>query len=216
MAFRLADGREITVARGWRGAPDEQAFLREVFVGACGYFTTVLAPGADAFHYDHFHLDLARHDPRGERRICQPDINFTPRLGEDAPQQPELEPLPAPVRPPRRPDVEIEEDEDPPEVSAAPGRRSVAALAEGVQAGAFTPGRWARDGTASAERQPTATYRPAQPAHASAAEARRWALDAAPLPPDRVPGLPAGPRPRAPRPDPLLLQPQLLTGRGIY
>jgi hypothetical protein len=50
MAFRLADGREIAVRGGWRGAQDEQEFLREVFVGACNYFTTVLGPGADAFH----------------------------------------------------------------------------------------------------------------------------------------------------------------------
>jgi len=80
MAFVLADGREITVERGWRGNAAEQEFLREVFVGACRYFTTVLGPGADPFHYDHFHLDLARHDPRGERRICKPILKFAPRL----------------------------------------------------------------------------------------------------------------------------------------
>ena len=55
MAFRFADGREVAVVKGWRGAPEEQEFLREVFAGACNYFTTVLGPGADSFHYDHFH-----------------------------------------------------------------------------------------------------------------------------------------------------------------
>jgi len=80
MAFRFADGREVAVVKGWRGAPEEQEFLREVFTGACNYFTTVLGPGADAFHYDHFHLDLARHDPRGERHVCKPVLKFTPRL----------------------------------------------------------------------------------------------------------------------------------------
>ena len=84
MAFRFADGREVSVVRGWRGAPEEQEFLREVFVGACGYFNTVLGPGADVFHHDHFHLDLARHDPRGQRHICKPILKFTPRLGDDA------------------------------------------------------------------------------------------------------------------------------------
>jgi hypothetical protein len=84
MAFRLADGREVTVVKGWGGAPEEQAFLREVFVGACNHFTTVLGPGSDAFHYDHFHLDLARHDPRGQRRVCKPLIKFEPRLGAQA------------------------------------------------------------------------------------------------------------------------------------
>ncbi|WP_240539830.1 extensin-like domain-containing protein [Salinarimonas soli] len=81
-AFVFADGREITVVKGWRGQPEEQEFLREVFVGACRHFTTVLGPGADMFHYDHFHLDLARHDARGTRRICKPVLKFSPRLTE--------------------------------------------------------------------------------------------------------------------------------------
>ena len=59
MGFVFADGREFVVVKGWRGDPEDQEFLREVFIGACNYFTTVLGPGADAFHYDHFHLDLA-------------------------------------------------------------------------------------------------------------------------------------------------------------
>jgi len=80
MAFQLADGRQITVAKGWRGEPAEQEFLREVFVNACRYFKTVLGPGSDAFHYDHSHTDLARHDPRGERRICKPALKFEPRI----------------------------------------------------------------------------------------------------------------------------------------
>ena len=33
MAFILADGRQITVVKGWRGEPAEQEFLREVFTG---------------------------------------------------------------------------------------------------------------------------------------------------------------------------------------
>lgn len=80
MAFRLADGREIAVKTGWSGAQEEQDFLREVFVGACPYFTTVLGPGSDMFHYDHLHLDLARHDPAQRRHICRPVIKFEPRL----------------------------------------------------------------------------------------------------------------------------------------
>ena len=81
MGFVLADGREISVVKSWRGADaTEQEFLREAFVGACRYFTTVLGPGSDAFHYDHFHIDLARHDPRGDRRICKPILKFSPRI----------------------------------------------------------------------------------------------------------------------------------------
>ena len=76
-SFRTADGREITVKNGWRGSQQEQDFLREVFVGACSHYKTVLGPGADMFHYDHFHVDLARH--AGGRSICRPVIKFTPR-----------------------------------------------------------------------------------------------------------------------------------------
>ncbi len=76
-SFRLSDGRNVTVKDGWNGAPEEQSFLREVFVGACERYKTVLGPGADMFHYDHFHVDLARHN--GGRSICKPLIKFTPR-----------------------------------------------------------------------------------------------------------------------------------------
>jgi hypothetical protein len=87
MGFALADGREVSVVKGWKGSPAEQEFLREVFVGACRYFTTVLGPGSDAFHYDHLHIDLARHDPRGYRRICKPYIKFTPRIDPERSQE---------------------------------------------------------------------------------------------------------------------------------
>jgi len=87
MGFVLADGREVSVMKGWKGDPAEQEFLREVFFGACRYFTTVLGPGSDAFHYDHLHIDLARHDPRGYRRICKPYIRFTPRIDPEKSQE---------------------------------------------------------------------------------------------------------------------------------
>lgn len=87
MAFILADGREIAVEKGWRGNPAEQDFLREAFVGACRYFTTVLAPGSDSYHYNHIHIDLARHDPRGDRRICKPIIKFAPRIDPEQSRQ---------------------------------------------------------------------------------------------------------------------------------
>jgi hypothetical protein len=70
-AFLVADGRTVTVKRGWNGDAREQAFLRAVHAGACVTFTTVLGPKADAFHHDHFHLDLARHGRNGDTRICK-------------------------------------------------------------------------------------------------------------------------------------------------
>lgn len=69
--FRLADGRQIKVLTGWKGSVAERGFLRAVHKGACRTFTTVLGPNADAFHRDHFHLDLARHGRSGTVRVCQ-------------------------------------------------------------------------------------------------------------------------------------------------
>jgi hypothetical protein len=73
--FRLADGREISIVRDWtRGDDQTRAFLQDVHAGACGQFTTVLGPGANIFHYNHIHVDLALHGntSSGPRRICRP------------------------------------------------------------------------------------------------------------------------------------------------
>lgn len=69
--FTLADGRKISVKRGWNGGDAEQAYLRVVHRGACQYFTTVLGPNHDRAHNDHFHVDLARHGSDGLKRICK-------------------------------------------------------------------------------------------------------------------------------------------------
>jgi hypothetical protein len=69
-AFTLADGRTITVKNGWHGLPEEQGFLRDVQGAACNQFTTVLAPGSNAYHYDHIHVDLMRH--ASGYRVCNP------------------------------------------------------------------------------------------------------------------------------------------------
>ena len=69
-AFTLADGRRISVKDGWKGLPEEQGFLRDVQGAACQQFTTVLAPGSNAYHYDHIHVDLMRRASR--RFICEP------------------------------------------------------------------------------------------------------------------------------------------------
>jgi hypothetical protein len=69
-AFTFADGRRVTVKDGWHGLAEEQGFLRDVEAGACRQFTTVLAPGSNAYHYDHIHVDLMRRASR--RFICEP------------------------------------------------------------------------------------------------------------------------------------------------
>jgi Extensin-like protein C-terminus len=94
--FKLADGRSIVIVQDWKKTDtQESAFLHEVHAGACQHFTTVLGPGADVFHYNHFHLDLAMHGSTntGLRRYCKPapPANLTP-----APAAPDgLPPAPA-------------------------------------------------------------------------------------------------------------------------
>ncbi len=96
--FKLADGREIPIVSDWkRTDTQESAFLHEAHAAACGDFTTVLGPGSDSFHYNHFHLDLANHGATntGPRKYCRP----TPAPGL----------LPPPAKPdglPPAPDVE--------------------------------------------------------------------------------------------------------------
>jgi hypothetical protein len=68
--FVLADGHQISVQYGWHGTPEEQGFLHDVQGGACRDFTTVLAPGANVYHYNHIHVDLMRRKYRPY--ICEP------------------------------------------------------------------------------------------------------------------------------------------------
>jgi hypothetical protein len=70
-AFTFADGRKVTVQGGWHGLAEEQGFLRDVHETACQQFSTVLAPGANVYHYDHIHVDLMRRE--SGRRVCEPE-----------------------------------------------------------------------------------------------------------------------------------------------
>lgn len=59
--FVLADGREISVRKDWKGGDaNARGFLRTVQADACERFTVVLAPGSNIYHYDHIHIDLMR------------------------------------------------------------------------------------------------------------------------------------------------------------
>jgi hypothetical protein len=69
--FTLADGRTISVVKGWHGSAEEQGFLHDVQLYACETFNTVLAPGYNAAHYNHIHVDLMRR--ASGRRPCRPN-----------------------------------------------------------------------------------------------------------------------------------------------
>lgn len=56
--FTLEDGTKITVLKNW--ASGKYAKMLKAFrAKACGPFGTVLGPGSDRFHRDHFHFDVA-------------------------------------------------------------------------------------------------------------------------------------------------------------
>lgn len=64
-AFRLADGRRVSVLRDWKvdAQRDSAAalFLVDAEKAACPFFSAVLGPAYNAAHRDHFHLDRGRH-----------------------------------------------------------------------------------------------------------------------------------------------------------
>jgi hypothetical protein len=123
--FTLADGREVMVRSGWRGTQEDQEFLRSVFVGSCDIFHTVLGPGSDGHHEDHFHLDLMRH--ASGRHVCRPVIKFSPRTAA---------PLEAPVQPPVAPgQMQQEPEADDPyalDDTAPPARGALASSREAL------------------------------------------------------------------------------------
>ena len=90
-------GRSTSSTTGRQTDTQEAAFLHEVHAGACQYFTTVLGPGADVFHYNHIHLDLANHGSTdtGPRRICKPtpapDLLPAPQPRDGLPPAPDIE-----------------------------------------------------------------------------------------------------------------------------
>ncbi len=55
---------------GGRNGLAQNAFLKEVRKAGCGPFTTVLGPGSDAYHSDHFHFDLAQRGKSGRGLYC--------------------------------------------------------------------------------------------------------------------------------------------------
>ncbi len=58
MRIELRNGKDIDVRKpGWF-AFRERGLLNNVRAGGCDYFTTVLGPGYDADHADHFHFDI--------------------------------------------------------------------------------------------------------------------------------------------------------------
>jgi hypothetical protein len=62
-AFLLEDGRAVDVVGYGPANKPERRFMQTVRRAACGPFKTVLGPGTDADHAEHFHFDLAERRP---------------------------------------------------------------------------------------------------------------------------------------------------------
>jgi hypothetical protein len=69
MRIELENGKDIDVRRPGFFRFREKGLLNNVRADACAYFSTVLGPGYDRDHKDHFHFDIAQR--RGGRKACR-------------------------------------------------------------------------------------------------------------------------------------------------
>jgi peptidoglycan hydrolase-like protein with peptidoglycan-binding domain len=68
-AFVLGDNRRIPVKE--QDTDTDRDLVRALRTTACGYFTTVLGPGSDSAHAEHFHFDSGLHGATPNYRICE-------------------------------------------------------------------------------------------------------------------------------------------------
>jgi len=72
VGFKLDDGRTVTVEQAWTGTEEQGSrIVKFAHDAACGHFTTVLGPEANAQHHDHLHLDLGCHGKACTARLCE-------------------------------------------------------------------------------------------------------------------------------------------------
>ncbi|KGA38695.1 extensin-like domain-containing protein [Pectobacterium odoriferum] len=57
-AFRLSDGRQISVLNQWSEADDRGSYLRTTFRESCRFFGNSLGPEYNAAHANHFHFGM--------------------------------------------------------------------------------------------------------------------------------------------------------------
>lgn len=70
-SFVLADKRRVAVKQQSADAPLAGDLVHALRMSACGYFTTVLGPGADPAHEAHLHFDSRVHGATPNYRICE-------------------------------------------------------------------------------------------------------------------------------------------------
>lgn len=70
-SFNLPGKKSLPVSTVAKTANAESRWLMALRISACGYFTTVLGPGSNAAHAEHYHFDLGLHGKTGNYRICE-------------------------------------------------------------------------------------------------------------------------------------------------
>jgi hypothetical protein len=70
-SFQLADKVSLPVANVAKTTNVESKWLTALRLAGCGYFTTVLGPGANEAHATHYHFDSGVHGKSSSYRICQ-------------------------------------------------------------------------------------------------------------------------------------------------
>ncbi len=74
-SLQFSDGTHMSIKGDWSGLgamlglSKKAAYLKRIRRDACIRFTTVLGPGSDPYHGDHFHVDMAQR--KNGYRICQ-------------------------------------------------------------------------------------------------------------------------------------------------
>ncbi len=68
---KLKNGRTFQVKDALDPMSPAYRTLAEFRASGCKYFTTVLGPGTNAAHAEHFHFDMGKHGKSGTYRICQ-------------------------------------------------------------------------------------------------------------------------------------------------
>jgi len=69
--FTLENGRRIGLPANWGNDTKASRAMEHAHSSACGTFTTVLGPEANALHEDHLHLDLGCHGQSCTWRLCE-------------------------------------------------------------------------------------------------------------------------------------------------
>jgi hypothetical protein len=67
----LSNNKRIEISDVADRQDSDRRMLLALRISACGYFTTVLGPGANEAHASHYHFDLGRHGKSGNYRICE-------------------------------------------------------------------------------------------------------------------------------------------------